>query len=246
MNEKDFKDRLKYLHTIADEYGQEEVYPSRVYKIADEVIRPVQLGLTELKPGYYAVNAGPDIVQLLKLFPAKGASYHLQWGISLACMPHKWNPVLRWHRTLKSSRFDVWENAFEYLDLDDKHWRECERFQVSRLNGEIHLRKQMDEMWTRSAMMIREWFAATSTLSGVLSAIDGQIERVGGSSHHYPPLSLVRVFTLSRIGEIEEARLGLKVYFQDSGADTVDRTNLSAALESVAETWRGAVVEIDR
>lgn len=235
MNDKDLKERIRYFQEIADKYGHEEVSASRVYEIAGEVLRPIDMGLTVLRPGHYVANAGPEIVHVLKLYATKGASYHVRWGVSLGYMPHKWNPVLRWHKTLKSARFDVWENAFEYLDLDEKHWREREGFLVSRLNGEIFLREQMNEMWTRLVTVIREWFASTNTLSGVLWAIDRQIERMGGSSHHFPPPSLVRIFTLCRIGDIQKARLDLRAYFQDSGADSVDRNNLTAALESVAE-----------
>ena len=144
-------------------------------------------------------------------------------------MPHRWNPVLRWHRTFKSARFDVWESAFEHVELDREHWRERERFLVSRLNGELYLRKQMQEMWSRLVIVIREWCASTKTPSGVLWAMDRQIERVEGSSHHFPPPSLVRVFTFWRLGEMQKARLGLKPYLRDSGADQVDRENLAAA-----------------
>ena len=235
MPDRNLKERIRYFQRIGDEYGNEVVSATRVYEIAIEVIRPDEMGLSELNPGYYAASSEHDIVQLLKLFPTKGASYHVRWGLSLGYVPHKWNPKLRWHRTLKSARFDVWENAFDYFDLEQKHWREWEKFLVSKLNGETFLRKQMNEMWTRLAQTVQEWFASTITLSGVLSAIDRQTEREGASSHHFPPPSLVRAFTLSRTGEIQEARLALRRYLHDSDAGAVDRENLSAALESVAE-----------
>lgn len=236
MNDRNLKEKIRYFQTIGDEYGNELVPATRVYEIALDVMLPDEMNLSVLNPGYYAARSEHGIVHLLKLFPTKGASYYVRWGLSLGYVPHKWNPKLRWHRTLKSARFDVWESAFDYFDLGRKHWREWERFLVTKSNGETYLRKQMNEMWTRLAPVVQEWFASTTTLSGVLSAIDRQIDREGASSDHFPPPPLVRAFTLSRTGEIQEARLALRRYLHDSDAGAVDRENLSAALESIAET----------
>lgn len=235
MYDRHENERNAFFERIADEYGHEEVPASRVYEIAAEVIVPQEIGLSPLTPKQYAAYAAPDIVRVLELSPTKGASYHVRWGLSLSYFPHKWNPKLRWHRTLKSSRFDVWETPSDYLGLQRMHWREQERFLVGRLNGETFLRKQLEEMWGLLAPGIREWFGSTMALSGVLRALDAQLARKGASSHHFPRPPLVRAFTLSRIGRNQEARLALKEYLDDSCSDAVDCENLSTALESVAK-----------
>ena len=94
----------------------------------------------------------------------------------------------------------------------------------------------MKEMWTVLAPAVKEWFASTTTLPGVLRAVDAQLEREGASSHHSRSPLLVRAFTLSRIGEIEEARRDLGRYLNESRQDSVARENLIAALESVVGT----------
>lgn len=236
MFDNELHERSRYFDRIALEYGREEVLPTRVYEVAAELMRPHELGLSPLTHKLYAASSERDIVRLLELFPTKGASYYVRWGLSLAFVPHKWNPKLRWHRTLKSARFDVWENPFEYFDLENKHWRESERFLVSRLNGETYLRKQMMEMWTALAPAVRDWFASTAALPGVLRALDKQIARQGASSHHFPSPSLVRAFTLSRMGKVEEGRLALARFLHDSDEDPVSRENLTTALASVGES----------
>lgn len=236
MFDRDLNERSRYFQAIADEYGHEEVFPARVYEIAGDVLKPHEMGLSRLRPKLYAASSGRDIVRVLELFATQGASYYVRWGVSLAYVPHKWNPKLRWHRTLKSARFDIWESPYEYFELENAHWREQERFLADRLHGETYLRKQMKEMWTVLAPAVQDWFTSTTTLPGVMRAIDRQTERTGASSHHSPSPSLVRAFTLARTGEMNVARRVLDEYFDATVADAVDRENLSAALESIAES----------
>ena len=118
MIARQLNDRIKYFEEIASKYGHEDVSPSRVYEVATEVIQAEQMRLCEARRRYYAARSNDDIVQVVKLYPTKGASCYVQWGLSLGYMPDKWRPGLRRHRTLKSVRLELWENAFEYLNLD--------------------------------------------------------------------------------------------------------------------------------
>lgn len=233
MNERQLRERARHHDEIAARYGRKEVPSARVYAVAEEVIAATQQGMETLKPGLYAARVDEDIVHLLKLQAVKGGSYLVQWGVSLAYLPHAWTPRLQWHRTVKSARFDLWENAFEYLGLKESQWRESERFLVGRLNGETYLQEQMLAMWTRLAPVLREWYASTRVLPGVLRAVDKQIRRSGGSRHHVPAPTLVRAFTLARLGELRAAREALAEHLRESDLDPAEPEALTAALESV-------------
>jgi hypothetical protein len=86
----------------------------------EDIVQPERLGFTLLKKNLFGKQASTDIVHLLKLQAIKGGSFTLWWGVSLSYVPHKWQTELEWHRTFKSSRFDLFEeplNIFTYMQF---------------------------------------------------------------------------------------------------------------------------------
>jgi hypothetical protein len=104
---KQTEERIKYYNHVNRKYGINFVPTDKIYQVFEETIRPVQLGFVPLKTGFYARPINDDIVHLLKLLALKGRTYTLKWGVSLSYIPHEYEKNLRWHKSFKSSKFDL-------------------------------------------------------------------------------------------------------------------------------------------
>ncbi len=71
------------------------------------VLDPVTLGLQPVSDRRFAAPHG-DFVRLLEVAAFKGASYAIQWGVSLPYVPLALKRPPRYARTLKSARMSLW------------------------------------------------------------------------------------------------------------------------------------------
>ena len=220
--------RQKYLEQVGRKYGHENVPFSRVYPHFEEVSSVAARGYSSLGKGLYGKPVSDDIVHLLKVYFVKGGRCVLKWGASLSFVPHQWDKELRWHRTLKSSHFDLFELSLDYFHT--KHWRENEELVASHTNGAIHLREALTTLWGRVVSGVDEWFASASDIEGVLARAEEQRQRTWTEFRPWPDPEFISMCCLARLGRTDEAYSRLAEYRKQSDPDTKISANLERAI----------------
>jgi hypothetical protein len=214
--------RFKNMH--------QRVLASTVYQAFEELIQPDQLGFVTIKTGLYGRVVNDDIVHLMTLQALKGAGYSVWWGLSLSYIPHAWQAGLRWHRSLKSSRFDV----FETPATRREDWRDAEEVIADTLYGKTHFMMTLNRMWKRVRPEAMAWLSSVQSLADVLSKTHEQAERKWTGGLHHPNPLLVYALTLGRMGKQDEAAPALNSYF-NLGLETPEtQANLKKALEKIS------------
>lgn len=89
-----------------DRYGLVEVGAERRHELFNEHTRLEREGFTEVRRGYFVREGGPEISHVLHHHTGKHSTY-VTWGLSLAFVPHEFGAHIRFHRTLKSARMDL-------------------------------------------------------------------------------------------------------------------------------------------
>jgi hypothetical protein len=232
----DIRTRAKHLYAKVEKYGGwQEVSSARCFAIFEEITGPAALKFAVLKPGRCAREVSGDIIQLFTLERYKGAAYGFRFGVSLRYFPFPYEPILRWHRTLASARFDLFEEPAGYfaaMSLPETHpgagyFARC-------MLGETCFREELGRAWDLAGESILAWFDSTRTLDQVLQKCAEQMAREWPGIRHCPDASLIHAFTLARMGRLPEARSGLEKYCNDFSEGPVARGNLDRGLEKIA------------
>jgi hypothetical protein len=235
MEEKEITERIQYFQSIATRYGHESVPASEIYHIFDKIAQPAKHSFSAVKSGLYGKAINDDIVHLLKLQALKGASHTVWWGVSLSYVPHAWQAGLRWHRTFRSSRFDLFETPFDHFSVSSANWREGEKYLAHSLNGERFLRETLESMWKRIRQLALAWFSSMQSLDDVLQKSHEQAEREWTGPQHYPDPMMVYAFTLGRMGRTTDAHASLNDYFVLGLESSQTQDNLKRALAQSSE-----------
>jgi hypothetical protein len=177
----------------------EPVDPSRIQAIAQEIATRDLPGFLSLGRGLYVRPLNADISHVLKLQPWKGASYSFNWGVSLTYVPTRLVLPLRFHRTPKSAKLDLWED----------HFTDTQEFPpeayVTSLRGEAVARSKLLRAWAWARPRAEDWWTTAATLPGVAHLAEGQAQRDHEPKvHHHPPPRLVHVLTLARMNRLSE------------------------------------------
>jgi len=233
MDEKEITERIQYFQSIAAKYGHESVPASEIYHTFDKIAQPAQYGFLVVKTGLYGKAIINDIVHLLKLQAQKGASYTVWWGVSLSYVAHAWEASLRWHRTLKPSRFDLFETPFDYSSVSSANWREREKYLAHSLNGKRFLRETLETMWKRIRQPALAWFSSMQSLDDILQKWHEQAVREWIGQHHHPDPMMVYAFTLGRMGRTTEAQASLDTYLVLDLESPQAQDNLKRALAQI-------------
>lgn len=241
MNDEEFKaylewdrkqtdERIEYFNHLNRKYGIQFVSAETIYRVFEEIVQPTQLGFLPIRKGVYAQIVNNDITHLLKLVALKGTLYTLKWGLSLSYVPHEWRKGLRWHKSFKSSQFDLFCLANEgvYHGAD---WRELISYLIQTSNGEEYLRLTTKTMWGALRQEVINWFSSTQTLQSVLQKADEQVK--SKPNYHSPEPLLVYAFTLARLGELEKAKDTVAKVFSSSKEPLEYEQNLKLALEKI-------------
>lgn len=176
---------------------------------AREIVDADALGFEHLKKRTWVRKVTPDIFQLLSLTATKGAGYVFRWGVSTTYLPHDWDPKPKFRRTLKSARYDLFEDAGEFI-VRDPYSQESRFYLVEGLLGEEALRKTLHRTWIKLWPYLQRWFSEVVSLEGVLTKAQRQVSHYWRSFRHFPDPKLVVAFTLARIGRIDQARETLR------------------------------------
>ena len=201
----------------------ELINTSRVQAIADQVISSEIVDFVPLKRGVYARRIGADITQVLKLQSWKGAEYSFSWGVSLPYVPSKLSLPLRFHRTLNSTRLDLWEDHFSL----PQSFSDCAY--ATGLHGETTARSELMAAWQWSWPLATTWWARAGTLDGILEIAVSQVaDERNGEASHYPSPHLIAALTAARLGQLSDSRRHFDVATER--LDDIERQAAQAAL----------------
>jgi hypothetical protein len=234
MDLRQISERLQYFQGIAAKHGYRAVPASKVYEAFEATAQPARLGFSAIKTALYGRVVNDDIVHLVKLQALKGASYSICWGVSLSYLPHRWSTSLRWHRSFKTSRFDLFETPHDYFPAATADWREGEKYVAHTQYGESYLRENLQVLWEQLGGEILDWFSATQSLAGVLEQARQQVERKRTGPQHHPHPLMVYAFTLGRMGRAQEAKTSLGEFFQLDRVPPPEQANLAKALHRIS------------
>jgi hypothetical protein len=188
----------------ARKHGYEIVSASKVYDAFNNTVPPSLPKFAALKESQLAHEVCPDIVHLIKLSALKGGMYTFRWGVSLSYVPHEWDPKPKFHRTLKSARFDLWEDPFEFL-ITDHDSDEAGDFFIDTLHGEQCMKDDFAKSWSKLRPEITGRLELLTTLEGVLQKGIEHAARKWIGPRHWPYPGIVHAFTLARLGNMSEA-----------------------------------------
>jgi hypothetical protein len=147
-------------------------------------------------------------------------------------MPHRWENELRWHRTLKSARLDLWDQLMDLPQELNLTRLPPDTSIPSRSHGIKLFEHNLEREWQDLKTTIAGWLDLVRELQGVLSMSSQQEKRSWRGPHHWPPPSLVHAFTLSRMGRRREAFTELNEIIGEGVSDP--NGLLVSALEKVA------------
>ena len=193
---------LRYVQRLASKYGYDPILSDLVHTIFEEVVNPQALGFVHIKRGMYGRPASEDISHIMRLQAYKGASFGLRWGVSLTYVPHGLPGKVRWHRTLKSSNLDLFEEPGDYPPTRTNSQI---HYYVPSLYGENCFRTELTTVWQHLQPIVKSWFDSTLTLTDVLDRSFEQMHRTWLGPSHYPDPAIIHLLTLSRLGRTDAA-----------------------------------------
>ena len=160
--------------------------------------------------------------EVIRLGALKGASFALQWGLSLPYVPDGWRTSkIRWHKEAKTAHFDLFE------------WpqREGDRsFLVDGLHGHEEIKKSLRRAWEELGDDIACWFSRATTDEGALEITTEAMR--GLELQPLPPRVLVRAFIYGHQGRCDEATTALDELGAPPDEDAALRRALSRVLDS--------------
>ena len=188
-----------------------------IYAIFKEVV--ASPGFDLLKSGTLAHRINDDITHLIVLGHYKGGMYGLRWGTSLAFVPHSWENDLKWHRTPKSARFDLWDHLSGLPDNLNLAKLPPNSSNPSSLHGPKLFEENLKREWEDLRSTIAAWLDQVRDPPGVLARSSEQMKRKWMGPEHWPPPGLVHAFTLARMGHSREASLELSAVIDKEVSD---------------------------
>jgi hypothetical protein len=212
-------------------YGNEIVYPPRAKQLLVEVADADLSALAfTADQGRFVKTIDRDITHLVALEFLRG-TYCLKWGVSLSFVPHSWETKVRWHRTQKSARFDLFEAPAVASELP---LSEFDLIIADGTHGQAFLRKDLSRLWKAQHREILDWFGDVTTLEAIVEKARAQ--RQAGPNWHSPSPGLVEAFTLAKLGHVDEGRALLDRVIEADIESLEPVEFLRAAFETITRT----------
>ena len=205
--------RVAYLEARRERCGggYSELSPAQVAPLFERITGIPAAGFSEVRSGWWVRRVTEDLFHVLQfLRSTRGFDYRFRWGVSLGWVPRVSRPQLKWHRTLRSARFDLWDQAHDYLIQASTPWQEADVYFPDRSLGEECFAEDLAECWARVRGPVESWWSGVTSPEGVLERADEQSSRLWEGAGHAPTPELVAGFTLARLGRLEEARARLQ------------------------------------
>ena len=137
-------------------------------------------------------------------------------------MPDELSLPLRFHRTLKSVRRDLWEDHFSRSFPEHAY--------ATRLRGVKGARSEIERAWEWTRPQALEWWASAMTLTDVLAHAERQASAERSDEvHHLPAPRVIQLLSLAKLGYAADA----DALVEGAAYDDVERDALLAALERI-------------
>jgi hypothetical protein len=177
------------------------VTPRKVAAEADEAVGTTLPDFQAVKSGCYVRSDSADVIQMVQLKAWKGELYTIAWGVSLSFVPDRLALPLRFHRTLKSARLDLWDDS---LARAERHGTARDDAVVSALDGEEAVHRGLQAVWQSVEPHARSLWMSARSLEGMLSLAD-VIAADADSDIRHPPTHVVAALVCARMGRQAEA-----------------------------------------
>ena len=109
-----------------------------------------------------------------------------------------------------------------------------EWFIAASLPGEKCLGQETQRPWGLFTSGSLAWFDSTRNLDGILANCDGQLRKSQSGVRHIPGALLVRAFTYTRIGRLNQAKVGFKIFLNEYRERREVGANLHHPLDQVS------------
>ena len=154
-------------------------------------------GWERIRPNAWTTPLAPEIRALIGTERMKGMSYRLNWGLSLAWVPHMTSTGTSLHRTARSAHRDLWEDgpSVEYHFIGDET---------------VFVPAAIERVWNEAWPQARAFFAKATSPEAILAMAERQVAEDGWAmTVHYPSPLYVVAFTQARLGRAGQARATL-------------------------------------
>ncbi|HEX6875662.1 MAG TPA: hypothetical protein VF165_08390 [Nocardioidaceae bacterium] len=151
--------------------------------------------MQQVRPAVWVRPLGAEHWAVLAVKALKGAQYDLVYGVSCAWVPHVEGDALRWHRTPRRPRLDLWEDHFTAV-APARRW-------VTGLHGRRTASKQAAGLAQQVSERAPAWWSTVSSPEGILE--EARRQAAAPLQVHSPPPRYVAAFTLARLGELAAA-----------------------------------------
>jgi hypothetical protein len=183
-------------------YGGYDIVPAAaaLEEIA-QVIDPSSLGLQPIGDRRFAAPHG-DFIRMVEVAAMKGAQYVIRWGVSLPYVPDGLKRPLRYGRTLKSARLNLWWGSHRGQEIPDP-----ERFGfIGTFYGAGCVHDDAVAVWQFSRAAATSFWDRTRELPGVLTVATELMSAPGGQNWGTPLAGAVAALTAARLGLEKQAR----------------------------------------
>jgi hypothetical protein len=234
MSNRNQPDQAKNYNETIHKYGYARIPVNRVYQLLELTVQPGQQNYEIIRNGLFGRKVHENIYHLIKFQAMKGYSFTIWWGASLTYLPQYWNKSLKWHRTLRSARLDLFEMPWDFLIDASSSWQEQELYSPSAMQGEEAFQKNAAIMWKMMRPHILSWMDKAGTIPGVLELASGQVKRNWSGARHFPNPLFVLAFTYAKLGKVEQGRETLNRYLLSSNESEISKANLIQGFEQIS------------
>jgi hypothetical protein len=173
------------------------------------------LGLGQIAPRTWIDGSTPPARRMFSLSLLKGASMKATWGFSLDFVPHFSGSQIRWHRSDKTARLDV------YIDPKDL-------LQPSYLFGAARLHHDLKRLLPDAVERAEDTWRRGATERGMLTLIQEIREHKTNclGFYNYTQLPLAHAFLSARLGDLASAEREVDEYISLGRFDEVTAAKL--------------------
>jgi hypothetical protein len=142
-----------------------------------------------------------DHLRIVEVVAMKGAEYAIRWGLCLPYVPLSLNKPVRYGRTLKSARANLWWAS----DRGESAGGPERRGYIDTFMGLKCVHDDAEIVWRASRSAAITFWNRTENLSGVLDLAKELMTAAGADSSSQPPVGAVAALTAARMGLRAEA-----------------------------------------
>jgi len=170
------------------------------------------MGFVEVTARKWVCDQFKPIRHVFSVQAMKGGSYVYVWGLSLDYVPHVKGSDLAWHKTNRSSIFDL---RFDPVD----HFKNYTDWYIGSLRGVETARKEATAQLRKAWPIAAQFFQSAQRTNQLLELFTKQMsaQTFRFRFHNYIQQPLAYLVTLAKSGDVEGAMRLLDIYASDYG-----------------------------